>query len=89
MTRRRWRVGILKEFAPSLETGIVGVTNGCLLGYNQNMGQVIALRLRVDTLEGFRHYRIIIETLLHELAHMVIIIDIYLHRSLLFQSPCT
>lgn len=42
----RWTVGVLKEFAPSLATGIVGVTQGCLLGYNKNMGEEIALRLR-------------------------------------------
>lgn len=46
MELHQWTVGCLKEFAPSLETGIVGVTDGCLLGYNQNKGQVIALRLR-------------------------------------------
>ncbi|EGD82602.1 hypothetical protein PTSG_03256 [Salpingoeca rosetta] len=71
MKKHNWRVGILKEFAPSLETGIVGVTDSCLLGYNQNKGQVIALRLRTDDFEGFRHYHVIIQTLLHELAHMV------------------
>lgn len=46
MEKYQWSVGVLKEFAPSLETGIVGITEGCLLGYNQNKGQVIALRLR-------------------------------------------
>ena len=54
-----------------METGIVGVTEGCLLGFNKNKGQEISLRLRTDDFMGFRHYRIIIETLLHELAHMV------------------
>ena len=62
---------MLSEFAPSLETGIVGVTDSCLLGYNQNKGEKIALRLRTDDYGGFRHYHVIIQTLLHELAHMV------------------
>lgn len=64
-------MGVLKEFAPSLETGLVGVTHTCLLGYNRNFGEVIALRLRTDDFKGFRHYHVIIQTLLHELAHMV------------------
>ncbi len=46
MKTHKWRVLLLKEFPPSLETGIVGVTDGCLLGFNQNQGQVIGLRLR-------------------------------------------
>eukprot|EP00730_Choanoeca_flexa_P001640 TRINITY_DN10721_c0_g1_i4.p2 TRINITY_DN10721_c0_g1~~TRINITY_DN10721_c0_g1_i4.p2 ORF type:complete len:584 (+),score=136.55 TRINITY_DN10721_c0_g1_i4:2795-4546(+) len=71
MKKYKWSVGLLKEFKPSMETGLVGVTQGCLLGYNQNKGEVIALRLRTDDFEGFRHYHIIIRTLLHELAHMV------------------
>eukprot|EP00043_Microstomoeca_roanoka_P002652 m.39582 g.39582 ORF g.39582 m.39582 type:complete len:205 (-) comp11625_c0_seq1:343-957(-) len=71
MQKHNWTVGVLKEFAPSLETGLVGVTDSCLLGYNQNHGEVIALRLRTDDFTGFRHYHVIIQTLLHELAHMV------------------
>lgn len=46
MENHQWGVGLLKEFAPSLETGLVGVTEGCLLGYNRNKGEEIALRLR-------------------------------------------
>lgn len=71
MEKYRWKVGVLSEFAPSMETGLVGVTKGCLLGFNRNKGQEISLRLRTDDFKGFRHYRIIIQTLLHELAHMV------------------
>eukprot|EP00039_Didymoeca_costata_P006099 m.87498 g.87498 ORF g.87498 m.87498 type:complete len:309 (+) comp13110_c0_seq4:123-1049(+) len=71
MAKHEWKVGLLSEFAPSMETGIVGVTDSCLLGFNKNKGQEISLRLRTDDFQGFRHYRIIIETLLHELAHMV------------------
>lgn len=35
MRKYGWTVGKLTEFAPSLSTGIVGVTSGCLLGYNK------------------------------------------------------
>ena len=71
MRKHSWRVGVLSEFAPGLDTGVVGVTQSCLLGFNRNKGQEISLRLRTDDFEGFRHYRIIIDTMLHELAHMV------------------
>eukprot|EP00040_Diaphanoeca_grandis_P029440 m.172451 g.172451 ORF g.172451 m.172451 type:complete len:694 (+) comp31685_c8_seq3:611-2692(+) len=67
----QWTVGELTEFAPGLDTGMVGITNGCLLGFNKNKGQEISLRLRTDDFEGFRHYHIIIKTVLHELVHMV------------------
>ncbi len=62
---------MLKELAPSLQTGILEVTGSAILGYNENKGMSIALRLRTDDLESFRHYHMIIDTLLHELAHMV------------------
>ncbi|KAI8849298.1 WLM domain-containing protein [Chytridium lagenaria] len=62
MRRRGWVVGVLKELHPNEKT---------ILGYNQNKGQVIALRLRTDELDGFRHYPAVKQVLLHELAHMV------------------
>ena len=68
MTQRRWRVGLLSEMPPE---GKVGVSEVCVLGYNVNQGQEIALRLRTDDMRGFRGYERIRETLLHELAHMV------------------
>ena len=49
----------------------VGVSAMCVLGFNVNAGQEIALRLRTDDLRGFRNYGVIIRTMLHELAHMV------------------
>ena len=45
-------VGLLSEFAPSMQTGLVGVTGGCLLGFNKNRGQEISLRLRTDDFMG-------------------------------------
>ncbi len=68
MAARRWRVGLLSEMPPE---GKVGVSESCVLGYNVNQGQEIALRLRTDDWRGFRRYERIRETLLHELAHMV------------------
>ena len=68
MTQRRWRVGLMSEMPPE---GKVGVSAVCVLGYNVNAGQEIALRLRTDDMRGFRSYERIRETLLHELAHMV------------------
>lgn len=43
----------------------------CVLGYNVNRGQEVALRLRTDDWRGLRKYARIRETLIHELAHMV------------------
>ena len=43
----------------------------CLLGLNTNHGQRIDLRLRTDPphYEGFQHYRVVKDVLLHELTH--------------------
>jgi hypothetical protein len=68
MKKYNWHVGTLKEMPPE---GLVGVSEVCVLGYNQNMGQAIALRLRTDNLKGFRYYNVVMETMLHELCHMV------------------
>lgn len=38
MEKHKWTVGLLSEFAPSMQTGLVGVTGGCLLGFNRNRG---------------------------------------------------
>ncbi|KAJ3160892.1 hypothetical protein HDU86_008254 [Geranomyces michiganensis] len=63
MAARKWSVGVLKELHPTRDASI--------LGYNQNKGHSIALRLRTDAMDGFRHYPEIVRVLLHELAHMV------------------
>ncbi|KAK3814354.1 MAG: WLM domain-containing protein [Benniella sp.] len=62
MKLHQWRVGSLIELSPAEKS---------ILGYNRNKGQLIALRLRTDDLEGFRHYDAIRKVLLHELAHNV------------------
>jgi hypothetical protein len=62
MKQREWRVTTLKELHPKERT---------ILGYNQNRGEVIALRLRTPLLDGFNSYNEIIKVMLHELAHMV------------------
>ncbi|KAJ2888791.1 hypothetical protein FB639_000399 [Coemansia asiatica] len=62
MLKREYSVGVLRELHPAERT---------ILGYNRNRGQVIALRLRADDLDGFRTYESIREVLMHELAHMV------------------
>jgi len=41
----------------------------CLLGYNQNAGERIYIRLRNDDGMSFRGYQGLVNTLLHELAH--------------------
>lgn len=71
MKKYQWRVGLLTEIAPSLDTGLMGVSDHCLLGLNVNKGQEIQLRLRTSDLLGFRPYLSIKETLIHELTHMV------------------
>ncbi|KAG1363840.1 Ubiquitin and WLM domain-containing metalloprotease [Cocos nucifera] len=68
MNKHHWRVGIMTEMAP---VGYVGISPKCILGFNKNHGEEISLRLRTDDLKGFRKYKSIKETLLHELAHMV------------------
>lgn len=63
MKNNKWTVGSLIELCPK--------TSSHLLGYNQNKGQVIALRLRTDDLTGFRSFGSILKVLTHELTHMV------------------
>ncbi|KAF9913053.1 hypothetical protein EC991_005921 [Linnemannia zychae] len=62
MKLHKWQVGALIELSPAEKT---------ILGYNRNKGELIALRLRTDDLEGFRHYDAVRKVLLHELAHNV------------------
>ncbi|CAG8552566.1 3630_t:CDS:2, partial [Ambispora leptoticha] len=62
MEKHKFSVGILAELSPTRKE---------ILGYNENKGQAITLRLRTDDLEGFRDYQTIRRVLLHELAHCV------------------
>ena len=74
MESRKWTVGVLCELDPEDaddEQAAKGEADKCLLGWNRNFGQRIALRLRTDDLKGFRKYDSIVNTLLHELAHNV------------------
>jgi len=74
MTSRKFRVGILTEMSPTEAQDRMakrGTPNVDLLGYNQNQGEMIVLRLRTDTLKGFRPYPDLINTLIHELTHNV------------------
>ncbi|KAJ3173823.1 hypothetical protein HDU87_007326 [Geranomyces variabilis] len=63
MASKSWSVGVLMELHPQRDA--------LILGYNRNRGHSIALRLRTDALDGFRHYPEVVKVLLHELAHMV------------------
>lgn len=70
MRAHGWNVGALKEMDPNdPQTVKLVQSGGCLLGYNENAGARIYLRLRTDDLSAFRPYRQVINTLLHELAH--------------------
>jgi hypothetical protein len=40
MKKYHWRVGLLTEIPPMAETGLVGLSNHCLLGLNKNRGEV-------------------------------------------------
>ncbi|KAG6602796.1 Neutral zinc metallopeptidase, Zn-binding site [Phytophthora cinnamomi] len=63
LTRRRFCVRRLLEFFPK---------DGCLLGMNVNRGAKIYVRLRPQRSPGsFLPYEALLETLLHELTHMV------------------
>eukprot|EP01137_Pigoraptor_chileana_P013913 Opistho-2@67953 len=61
VARRKWRVGIVREFYP---------TNDRLLGLNVNAGQEIKIRLRKpgNKLSFYPHHDVL-GTLVHELTH--------------------
>merc|ERR1719262_978427 len=74
MKSRKFTVGILTEMSPAEAQERManrGTPNMDLLGYNQNSGEMIVLRLRTDSLKGFRPYHDLINTLIHELTHNV------------------
>jgi hypothetical protein len=68
MAKYKWKVGSLAELYPD---GKVGESPVCVMGLNQNQGQIISLRLRTDDLRGFRKPLSIRRVLYHELAHNV------------------
>lgn len=65
MKRRGWKVGVLSEFFPPAHMH--------LLGYNEDQGRRILIRLRESTNESaFLDIRFLIQTMLHELGHIVV-----------------
>mmetsp|Transcript_94442 Transcript_94442/g.225000 ORF Transcript_94442/g.225000 Transcript_94442/m.225000 type:complete len:597 (-) Transcript_94442:80-1870(-) len=74
MKTRKFKVGVLTEMSPVEAQDRMakrGTPNMDLLGYNQNYGGMIVLRLRTDSLKGFRPYHDLINTLIHEMTHNV------------------
>ncbi|KAK5136430.1 hypothetical protein LTR08_003075 [Meristemomyces frigidus] len=67
MRKHGFSVGLLTEMNPAEHTTHESKT----LGLNRNRGEVIELRLRTDSYDGYRDYKIIRKTLCHELAHNV------------------
>ena len=67
MRKHKFSVGALTEMNPAEHTTHESKT----LGLNRNKGEVIELRLRTDAYDGYRDYKIIRDTLCHELAHNV------------------
>ncbi|KAI0203065.1 WLM-domain-containing protein [Astrocystis sublimbata] len=71
MRAHKFSVGLLTEMDPLsyIESSHEGTTR--ILGLNRNKGEVIELRLRTDAYDGYRDYKMIRNTLCHELAHNV------------------
>jgi hypothetical protein len=71
MRAHKFSVGLLTEMDPLsyTESNHEGTTR--ILGLNRNQGEVIELRLRTDAYDGYRSYKVIRNTLCHELAHNV------------------
>jgi len=67
MRKHKFSVGVLTEMNPADHTTHESRT----LGLNRNRGEVIELRLRTDAYDGYRDYKVIRNTLCHELAHNV------------------
>ncbi|KAI5368270.1 putative WLM domain-containing protein [Septoria linicola] len=67
MRSHGFSVGLLTEMNPAEHTTHESRT----LGLNRNRGEVIELRLRTDAYDGYRDYKVIRNTLCHELAHNV------------------
>ncbi|KAF2861250.1 WLM-domain-containing protein [Piedraia hortae CBS 480.64] len=67
MRKHGFQVGLLTEMDPVEHTTHQSRT----LGLNRNRGEMIELRLRTDRYDGYRDYKVIRNTLCHELAHNV------------------
>ncbi|KAI5841801.1 WLM domain-containing protein [Morchella snyderi] len=66
MRKHKYSVGLLLEMEPAGNTTHEGKT----LGLNRNKGEVIEVRLRTDWYDGWRDYKTVRKTLMHELAHI-------------------
>jgi hypothetical protein len=74
MAKNKFKVGTLCELDPEdadMEQASKGESDKCLLGWNRNFGERIALRLRTDDFQSFRNYSSIANTLIHELVHNI------------------
>merc|ERR1719162_1605664 len=74
MKSRRFKVLVFTEMSPAEAQDRMaqrGTPNMDLLGYNQNSGEKIVLKLRTDNTKGFRPYHVLINTLIHEMTHNV------------------
>ena len=73
MKKYKFTVGELNEMDPRDDrlAQKKEAEGACLLGYNENAGARIYLRLRTDDELSFRGYEGIVNTLLHELTHNV------------------
>lgn len=67
MRKHKFSVGLLTEMNPAEHTTHESKT----LGLNRNRGEVIELRLRTDSYDGYRDYKVIRKTLCHELSHNI------------------
>lgn len=71
LTSRELVVGCLGEMDP-IDDRLMQKKKqegACLLGYNTNHGLRIDIKLRTDDLSGFRPYKELASTLVHELSH--------------------
>lgn len=74
MKEHRFKVGLLTEMSPQEAKERMmneGKGDMDLLGYNQNYGEKIVLKLRTDNVQGFRAYHCLVNTLVHELTHNI------------------
>ena len=71
MRAREYTVGLLAELDPIDDRHAEKMEGEGkrLLGYNQNAGAQIHIRLRTEDLSGFLPYPALVDTLLHELTH--------------------
>ncbi|CAD7972986.1 unnamed protein product [Amoebophrya sp. A120] len=71
MTEEKLHVGLLTEMSPAEAQARMQMEgkDGDLLGFNENAGARIVLRLRTDDTKGFRPYHDLVNTLIHELVH--------------------